>query len=82
MKARATASAAALIISQVRSSYSDLLGALPERSMLTIALRLPRSPQGDYPEHVISNEGAYDEPNCAIETAFDNGDVLSTEGGD
>ena len=82
MKARATAAAAALIRAQMRSSYADLLGALPSRSMLTIALRLPGSPGGRLPEHVISNEDCYDEPNSAIEDAFDEGNLIVPDGSD
>ena len=82
MKARATAAGAALIRAQLRRSFEDLLGALPSRSSLTIALRLPCSPQGRYEQYVISNEEDYEDPNCAIEEAFDESTVIGPDGSD
>jgi hypothetical protein len=82
MKARATAAADALIIARMRRSYADLLGALPSRSLLTIALRLPVTPKGRCPERVISNEDCYEDPCSAIESEFEDGDVIDPDGSD
>lgn len=82
MRARADAAAKALIRAELRRSYADLLGALPSGSSLTIALRLPSTPRGEYREYVISNEGSYEEPNSAIENAFDEEAVISPDGSD